>query len=67
MSENLDKQELDSYHYHEMIDRLYLMGDMIDSFLSNHPVAVHHSKINELITNASKDLAEAYQIAGMLK
>lgn len=66
MSENLDKQELDTYNYHEMVDRLYLIGNMIDTFLLEHPVASHHTKINELISNASDDLAEAYQIAGAL-
>lgn len=66
MSENLDKQKLDEYHHHEMIDRLYLIGNMIDTFLLEHPVATHHEKINELISNASNDLAQAYQIAGSL-
>ncbi len=66
MSENLNKQELDSFHYHEMFDRLYLIGNMIDTFLLEHPVASHHEKINELLTDASSKLADAYQITGSL-
>lgn len=66
MSDNLNKEKLDDFHYHEMIDRLYLLGNMIDTFLSEHPVATHHPKINELIGSASNDLAEAYQITGSL-
>jgi len=60
MSENLNKEELDNFHCHEMFDRSYLIGNMINTFLLKHPVASHHEKINELLTDASSKLADVY-------
>lgn len=57
-----EEVKLDRFHYHEMLDRLYLIIDNIQTFLLQHPVAEKHKKLNIKIEKASELLAESYQM-----
>ena len=57
---------LDEFHYHEVMDRTYMIGDIIDQHLVQHPVFKAEKEFAEKIEQAGMLLAEAYQIAGHL-
>ena len=58
------KSKLDNFHYHEVIDRLSLIGELLDGALMEHPVVQKHKRIRNKIHKASMALAEAYQLTG---
>ena len=58
------KPKLDSYHYHEMLDRLNIVTQIADQHLQQHPVAKIESDIGSLITEAIDKLTVAYQLTG---
>lgn len=64
MSENFKK--LDSYHYHEAIDRTHLAVNFIDEHLSQHPVYQKHIELNSKLDGIISGLAELYQLIGAL-
>lgn len=55
---NLD--DLDDFYYHEVLDRLSIIGDMIERFLIDHPVCDKHSEIKTPILEAQELIADAY-------
>lgn len=55
--------ELDDYHYHEMVDRLSVVMDIIDNSLVQHPIGKIETELKEEITLAFDHLYKAYQIA----
>lgn len=58
---------LDSYHYHELSDRLHIVCGMIDDHLLSHPVCTKHENVRRLIEDAWDKLNEAYQLIGNLE
>jgi hypothetical protein len=58
------KVPLDEFHYHEVIDRLYLIANFLDEALMDHPAVLENKELKKRIKKAVKELAEAYQIAG---
>lgn len=60
------KKDLDSYHYHEALDRTYVVIDIIDSTLLQHPVFNKHKKFKKKINDIINDLSIIYQITGGL-
>jgi hypothetical protein len=62
----MSKTLLDKYHYHEMLDRLSMVADMVETYCGNHPVAESDIRIRSLVDKALEDLYDAYQIAGEL-
>ncbi len=52
--------ELDEFYYHEVLDRLTLVTDIIDRHLIDHPVCEKHTELKQLIEKAGEYLAEAY-------
>ena len=56
--------ELDDFHYHEMMDRLSVVMDIVDRSLVQHPVGKIESDIKEEVSSALDHLFKAYQIAG---
>jgi hypothetical protein len=54
------KRELDEFHYHEVLDRLTLVGDIIERHLIDHPVMEQHKAVRDLIEKANEYIAEAY-------
>jgi UDP-2,3-diacylglucosamine pyrophosphatase LpxH len=65
MGNNLSEL-LDEFHYHEVMDRTYIIGDIIDQHLMQHPVFKAEKEFAEKIEQVGMLLAEAYQIVGNL-
>jgi len=60
------RNKLDSFHYHEALDRTAMICDMIDTFLIQHPVSKAEKQFAEKLEDASIKLFEAYQIIGSI-
>jgi len=61
------KQIVDQFHYHEALDRTYLVGNMGEEFLLLHPVFLKHKKLKKKVEKALALLAEVYQEVGYLE
>lgn len=58
-------EKLDSYHWHESLDRAFMIAEIIENSLVNHPV--YHSApehIQEKIKVAQDLLMDYYQYCG---
>lgn len=64
MSENFKK--LDSYHYHEAIDRTYIATNFLEENLAQHPVYHKHIELKTKIDEIILSLVELYQLIGNL-
>ena len=53
--------DLDSYSYHEAIDRTYIFAAMLEDFLQDHPVFNKHTEQQKKIIQAIDLLGEVYQ------
>jgi hypothetical protein len=62
----MEKLKLDWFHYHEALDRTYLINSMIEDYLSSHPVYLQNKTLLNNLEKASELLAENYQIIGTL-
>lgn len=51
---------LDEIYYTEFIDRLTIIGEMLERFLIDHPVCDEHDEIYNLISNAQNNIVDAY-------
>lgn len=60
------RTKLDSFHYHEALDRTAMICDMIDTFLIQHPVAKAEKEFAEKLEEANMKLYEAYQVMGSI-
>lgn len=60
------KKKLDEFHYHEALDRSYLIADMIESALVEHPVIRKHRNLKAKIVKAQELIVEVYQEIGGL-
>lgn len=58
----IGKIQLDDYHYHELLDRLYVIMSTIDDHLIQHPVCKIETNIKDHITNAVDQLVMAYHL-----
>ena len=58
---------LDEFYYHEALDRSYIVANMIQEVLIEHPVVKKHKKLNKRINKAQQLIIEAYQIIGGLE
>lgn len=54
----------DPYIQHELVDRLAMAENLIDTMFSGHPSLVDNPEVAKLIEEAGMALANAYQIAG---
>ncbi len=59
----MSKEQLDEFHYHEMVDRLYFISTMISEMIEQHPVYEEHSDLRDLVDDAQSKLVDAYQLA----
>jgi len=64
MSEETKK--LDSYHYHEAIDRTHIATNFLDENLAQHPVYHKHIELKTKIDEIISGLAMLYQLIGAL-
>ena len=61
-----DATELDAFHYHEVLDRLTIVHEMIENCLISHPVCEKHSQLKDAIEKAQDALSDAYLELGSL-
>jgi hypothetical protein len=59
-------KDLDRFHYHEALDRAYIIGNMINEHLTEHPVIMKHKKLRKLIKVAEQNVMDVYQMIGGL-
>jgi hypothetical protein len=55
-----DNIELNAFHYHEVLDRLTIINEMIENCLISHPVCENHLKLKDIIESAQDLLGDAY-------
>jgi hypothetical protein len=58
---------LNEGHYVEAIDRAYIIANMIEDVLIEHPVYKKHKELKKRIKKAQELILEAYQIIGGLE
>ncbi len=61
---SLKKPKLTEFHYHEALDRAYMIGDTIDRHLIQHPVCKLDKDVAKLIEESAQKMYEAYQLLG---
>jgi len=62
-----EKETLDEFHYHEAIDRSYLIAEMIETILLTHPVIQKHRDLKKRVANAQQLIYNVYQLIGGLE
>jgi len=63
----MKKKKIGKFHYHEALDRSFIVGQMIDSFLINHPVIRKHKKLRKKVERAATLIYDTYQEVGNIK
>lgn len=58
------KNELDDFHYHEALDRLTIIGEMIERLLIDHPVLEEHRDLRDTVEKAEDLIGDAYLSIG---
>ena len=58
--------KLDNYHYHEALDRTYVINTIIDEILTDHPVFKKHKRLKSKLEKASSIIGEVYQEIGSI-
>lgn len=56
--------KLDDFHYHEAMDRLFMVTQILDDFVAEHPAIKRHKEVKKLVDRAGGSLAKAYQDMG---
>lgn len=56
--------QLDPYHYHEALDRLSMVNDIVDEHILQHPVVKSFGALKAEVESASMALFTAYQMVG---
>ena len=51
---------LDEFHYHELLDRLTIINDMIENYLIDHPACEVHPELKDMLTDAQDILGNVY-------
>ena len=60
----MKKNKINEGHYVEALDRLFLVTDIMDCYLMEHPVIKKNKEIKKLIEFSIINLLEAYQRVG---
>ena len=61
----MTKINLDEFHYHEALDRIYIINEMIDNVLLSHPVFDVHKDLQTKISDAQTILYDVYKTLGI--
>ena len=59
--------ELDDYKYVEVLDRLKIVIDNIDNYITQHPVLKLETEANKKVAEGSDALWKAYQLLKQIK
>ena len=57
---------LDEFHYHEALDRAYIVESILNTHLAEHPVIQQHKDLKDKIEKAQELIIEVYQEIGSL-
>lgn len=57
-----EEVKLDSYYAHEAFDRAFMIEDMFDTYLTNHPFVSQIPKLKEQAEKVSEALFDFYQM-----
>lgn len=60
------KKSLNVGHYDEACDRAYIVMDLVENALVQHPVFQEHKKLKKAIRQVQDALFEVYQVTGGL-
>lgn len=60
----MKKNKINDGHYVEALDRLFLVTDIMDCYLMEHPVIKKNKNIKKLVEFSIINLLEAYQRVG---
>lgn len=60
----MSKQEVDEFHRHELMDRIFVVQELFNNIVMDHPAGEDMKKELKKVDNA---LAAAYQRAGKLR
>jgi hypothetical protein len=66
MTKNKKKIVLDEFHYHEALDRSYIVSNQVEDLLLEHPVIIKHKNLRKRVKRAMDLLTETYQLVGSL-
>ena len=66
MSKKKKFEKLDVGYYIEAIDRAYIVANMMEDVLIEHPVFKKHEDLQKRVKKAQELVLEAYQIIGGL-
>lgn len=59
--------KLDEFHYHEALDRTYIVTNFVESSLAEHPVFTQNDELGKEINKIISDMSNLYQrIGGMI-
>ncbi|PCJ11458.1 MAG: hypothetical protein COB04_19045 [Gammaproteobacteria bacterium] len=58
--------KLDSYSYHEALDRAFIQLESLQNALGEHPVILEEKEAKELYDKAADNLGSLYQLLGEL-
>ena len=58
--------KLDDFHYHEALDRSYIVANMIEEVLIDHIVFLKHKRLRRKIEKAQSLLLDVYQEVGSI-
>ncbi len=61
------KKDLDSYSYHEALDRVYFVSDIIDRILLSHSVINKHKAFKKEVEKINNKLYDLYITIGFLE
>jgi hypothetical protein len=62
----MDKTTLDTYHYHEAMDRAYMLAEIASNILEEHPVVTKHVGLQMKFNSVIDAINEMYQTAAQL-
>jgi len=60
----MSKIKINDGHYHEAMDRVYIVTENIDDHILKHPICKHNKKIRKQIEKGLDALVTAYQMIG---
>jgi len=64
MKSKKKKIQLDVFHYHEALDRSYVLSDMFSNNILDHPVIKNHLELKKDAEIIAYKLIELYQKIG---
>lgn len=62
-----EETKLDEFHYHEVMDRAYVLMEAVENALLEHPAVAAHSHLRGLVSEAHDRLYDVYQAAGVFR